>query len=167
MQNLQTSDSLDENAVFANTVILDYVNLVKVDWNYTNEDITFRITIKTSGWFGFGLSRYGKLWNANFFLVWTNPDGTVEFKDASTAHGPNIIYDSTNNWKLLGYTQTNGLTTVVVTRKNRIPAELTGTTNIDVVGFNHVIYAYGPSSVPTFHYGMNGSRPIALLSGKQ
>ena len=168
-----SANSFDERSEFANSIVLDYLNLVKVDWNYTKEDITFRITIKTSGWLGFGLSPNGKMWNSNMFLVWTKPDGSVEFREASAVFY-NVMYDSTKNWRQIFYRQANGVTTVIATRKNKIPASMAGTSNVDVgAQASNVVYAWGngfddkKGGVPTYHYGNRGSGAIALLSGKQ
>jgi hypothetical protein len=156
----------NQNTPFANTAVLnDNVNL---QWNFTATDIFFRLAIRTNGWVGFGLSPNGGMANSDIMLAWTNPDGAIQFQDASTANRnvwPNIV----QNWQRLFYSRTNGLTTVIFTRKIKVcvaPGQPTNETNIDVEPTSYVIWAYGDNfqnRFPTYHGNTRGSRSLPLL----
>lgn len=162
--------TFDKNTIFVNSNTFN--EGFKLEWNYTEDDITFRVTTKTSnGWVGFGLSPTGKMWNSNFFMAWPKADGTgIEFRDASAVYY-NVIYDRTQNWKQLFYQQADGETTVIATRKNKISASMAGASNVDVADQSKVVYAWGSGfndgGLPTYHFGQRGSQKVGLLSGQQ
>ena len=47
----------DQNTYFVNTV--DLSRYVNIKWNFTAEDIYFRLNVKANGWVGFNLSPNG------------------------------------------------------------------------------------------------------------
>ena len=74
--NIAVIHCLDENSYFANTADLDGDNY-RLDWNYTDTEISFRVTARTGGWLGFGLSPDGNMENSDAVVAWTMTDGTV------------------------------------------------------------------------------------------
>ena len=158
----------NENTVFANLVDLD--PNYRLQWNFTTDDLVIRITARTTGWVGFGLSPTGRMSNSNMLVTWMVPSSrTIEFRDASAVNY-GLIYDRTTNWRHLFYGQVNGVTTVIATRKNRIPASMSGINNVDVTSLSNVVYAWGTgfglSGLPTYHFSQRGSRTVGLLTGR-
>jgi len=156
----------DESTVFANR--LDLHPSYRMDWNTTATDFTFRLTVMTTGWVGFGLSPAGGMANSNVLLTWTQPNGFATMRDASLVNRV-PIYDNTNNYKALYYRQVNGVTTVIASRLNRIPTELEGARDVDVTPFSNVVFAWGTgfsaNGLPTYHNDLRGSRLVGLGAG--
>ena len=159
----------NENTYFVNTAVLNEGANFRIDWNYTTEDITFRITASTTGWVGFGLSPNGGMFNSDIILAWTNSAGGVEFKDAHVESSTTVLYDSVQNWEKLYYSRLNGVTTVIFKRKNIIcnPDQPSNEINIDVSPSSYVIYAWGNNfnnGLPAYHQNNRGSRSLPLLA---
>ncbi len=158
--------TFDQNTVFANSVSLDWFNTARLEWNHTQEETTFRITVRTTGWLGFGISPTGAMGNSNVMVVWRRADGTVDFRDASAVNR-GLIYDGTSNWRRLFYRQLNGATTVIASRRNRIPSNLAGARNVDITPVSSVIYAHGTlgfDRLPAYHFFNRGGRTVALTT---
>ncbi len=165
----------DQNTYFVNTAPLSYVegsspsdnNLY---WNYTADSITFKLVMKTTGWIGFGISPNGGMKNSDIIQAWKSPNGSVIFKDAHIENSYSVIYDSVQNWNKLFYSQSNGLTTVIFTRKLKIcdstqPNEI----NINIEPTSYVIYSWGTkfnsNGFPTRHEPADrGSKSLPLLA---
>jgi len=156
----------DESTVFANS--LDLHPSYRMDWNTTATDFTFRLTVMTTGWVGFGLSPAGGMANSNVLLTWTQPNGFATMRDASLVNRV-PIYDNTNNYKALYYRQVNGVTTVIASRLNRIPTELEGARDVDVTPLSNIVFAWGTgfnaNGLPTYHNDLRGSRLVGLGAG--
>ena len=105
----------DQNTVFPNSFALNGNNY-GLAWDTTTDEIIFRITVRTTGWVGFGISPNGEMENSDVILAWTKSDGSTDFRDAHT-EGKNVVYDATRNWNMLFYNQVNGVTTVIFKRK--------------------------------------------------
>ncbi len=89
----------DETTIFVNTVNLSGENY-KLDWNFTATDIFFRVTARTTGWVGFGLSPNGGMRNSDLILAWT-ANGNNQFRDAHTENAFSVLYDTVQNWQRL------------------------------------------------------------------
>ena len=156
----------DENTYFSNSA--DLSKDVNLKWNFTTEDIYFKLVVNTNGWVGFGLSPNGDMANSDTILAWTNPDGTIQFKDSHTFNR-NVWVDTVEHWKRLFYTKANGKTTVIFTRKLKIcpPAsQPANETNINVEPTAYVIYAFGTNfrnNFPAYHGTSRGSKSLPLL----
>jgi len=139
-------------------------------WNYTSDTITFKLVIKTTGWVGFGLSPNGGMKNSDIIQAWTCPNGTVMFKDAHVENSYNVIYDTVQNWKKLFYSQLNGLTIVIFTRKLKIcDSTQFNEININVEPTSFIVYSWGTkfniTGFPTGHdYTDRGSKSLPLLA---
>lgn len=164
--NIAFIHCLDENSYFANSADLDGDNY-RLDWNYTDTEITFKVTAKTSGWVGFGLSPDGNMDGSDVVVAWTKSDGNVAFLDASLV-GRAVVADQTQNWMKLFYSKKNAVSTMIFRRKLKV-SDLTavgGENNIDVVESNMVIYAWGSlnpiNDEPTYHLLNRGSKSVAL-----
>ena len=158
----------DENTYFANTA--DLSRDVNIKWNFTTEDIYFRLNIKTNGWVGFGLSPNGGMLNSDVIIAWTDPDGTAQFENAHT-YNRNIAVNRVRTWSRLFYAQANGATTVIFTRKLKIcrtPEKTFIETTINVEPTSFVIFAHGANFVdnktfPAYHGSTKGSKNLPLL----
>lgn len=158
----------NENTYFVNTADLSGQNY-KVDWNYTSTDIVFRITAKTIGWVGFGLSPNGGMKNSDMILAWTDSNGSPQFRDAHSANSNNVIYDTVQNWERLYYSVSNGVTTVIFKRSIKVcnPNQPASEINIEVAATQYVIFAWSTAfsnNLPTYHSGTRGSKFLPLLS---
>ncbi len=164
----------NEDTFFNNSAPLNYAegngaSDQNLYWNFTSEDITFKLVMKTTGWVGFGLSPNGGMKNSDIIQAWKNTDGTVMFKDAHIENSYSVIYDTVQNWKRLFYSQSNGVTTVIFTRKLKICSpNLSSEININVEPTSYVIYAWGTNfnnGFPTMHASTNrGSKSLPLLA---
>ncbi len=162
--NCQT---LNENTYFVNTAELSGVNY-KLDWNYTDTDVIFRATVRTSGWVGFGLSPNGGMKNSDLILAWTNTNGIAQFRDAHTENALNPLYDTVQNWQRLFYSLKNGVTTVIFKRSIKVcnPDQPVNEININVEPTQYVIFAWSntfDNNLPTYHGSSRGSKFLPLL----
>jgi hypothetical protein len=160
-------ECLDENTIFVNTAELSGANY-KLDWNYTDTDIIFRATARTTGWVGFGLSPNGGMRNSDLILSWT-ANGVNQFRDAHTENENSVLYDTVQNWHLLFYSQGNGVTTVIFKRSIKVcnPNQPVNEINIDISPTQYVIFAWGTNyqnNLPAYHGSNRGSRFLPLLS---
>ena len=158
--NCQTINS---NSFFVNRVVLSAPDAYVLFWNYTNTDIIFKIVAKTNGWVGFGISPNGGMENSDIILAYTMPSGMVMFVDSHTESQKVVITDKAQNWKQLFYSNTNGVTTVIFTRKIKICEQVGSEVNINIEATSYVIYSWG-SGVPGYHGANRGSKSTPLLS---
>lgn len=157
----------DENTYFISHIKLN--QQYKVYWNTTKEDITFKIVVQTDGWVSFGFSANGGMYNADIMMAWKKINGGVEFKDAHIERSSTIWVDKTLFWKQLYYSQKNGVTTVIFTRKIKVcnPYQDPKEINIDVSDSNFLVFSYGTNFIadfPTYHGPNRGSKLIPLLT---
>ncbi len=155
--------SIDSNTYFANSVVLRSPDVYTLYWNFTTQDITFKVVAKTNGWVGFGLSPNGGMSNSDLIVTYTDSNGVVKFIDSHTKAPKVLITDVAQNWKNLFYSNTNGVTTVIFTRKLKICEQVGTEVNINVEPTSYVIYAWG-SGTPGYHFTNRGSRSLPLLS---
>jgi len=158
--NCQTFDS---TSYFANTAILRSPDVYTLSWNFTSEDIIFKAVARTNGWLGFGISPNGGMQNSDMILAFTEPTGAITFTDCHTENSKVVITDVAQNWKKLFYSNTNGVTTVIFTRKLKICSQVGSEVNINIEPTGYVIFAWG-NGVPGYHGANRGSRSLPLLS---
>ncbi len=155
--NCQT---VDFSSYFANTVVLRSPDVYTLSWNFTSEDIVFKAVVKTSGWVGFGISPNGEMQYSDMILAFTEASGSITFRDSHTEDSTVVITDVAQNWKKLFYSNANGVTTVIFTRKLKICSQVGSEVNIDIEPTAYVIFAWG-SGTETVN---RGSRLLPLLS---
>jgi len=155
--------AINSNSYFANTAVLRSPDVYTLSWNYTNEDITFKAVAKTNGWVGFGISPNGGMENSDMILAYTESSGAISFKDSHTENSKTVITDVAQNWKRLFYSNTNGVTTVLFTRKLKICSQVGSEVNINIEPTAYIIFAWG-NGVPGYHGANRGSRSLPLLS---
>ncbi len=164
--NCQT---LSESSYFVNTAEMSGANY-RLDWNYSNTDITFRVTARTAGWVGFGISPNGGMKNSDLMLAWTANNGSNQFRDAHTENENSVLYDTVQNWQPLFYSQRNGATTVIFRRSIKVcnPSQPANEINIDIAPTQYVIFAWGTNyqgGLPAYHGSVSrGTKFLPLLS---
>ena len=157
----------NENTYFVNSAVLVEPDTYRVYWNFTNEDIIFKIVVKTTGWAGFGLSPNGGMKNSDLITVWGNASGSFKFVDGHVEDQPMLIQDSVQNWKCLYFSKLDSFMTVIFTRKLSICAkdQPINEINIDIAPTQYVIYSWGTTAQPTYHGAVNrGSKSLPLLA---
>jgi len=137
-------NAIDSNTYFVNSATLMAPDQYLLYWNYTNTDITFKAVVKSSGWVGFGLSPNGGMAYSDLIVAYLNQDLSNNFSNryvGSVSSLPKI--NPIQYWSMLYYSQMNGYTTVIFTRK----LTLCNTANsINIVsGTQFVIFAWGNS----------------------
>lgn len=80
--------------------------------------------------------------NSDMILAYREPTGTVSFKDSHTENSKTVITDVAQNWKKLFYSNTNGVTTVVFSRKLKICNQVGSEVNINIEPTAYVIFAW-------------------------
>ena len=136
---------IDANTFFLNNVVL-VPDQYTVYWNITNENVTFKLNVKTNGWIGFGLSPNGGMLYSDLIVAYYYTNGSIHFTDRHTEGtiGRPII-DKYQNWHLLHMSKLNGYTTVIFTRKLKIePSNTLNEVSIDLTigSSQNVIYAW-------------------------
>jgi len=101
--------------------------------------------------------------NSDMILAFTEPTGAITFTDCHTENSKVVITDVAQNWKKLFYSNTNGVTTVIFTRKLKICSQVGSEVNINIEPTGYVIFAWG-NGVPGYHGANRGSRSLPLLS---
>ena len=167
------SQAITPTTFFVNSAILGTgTTQPSLSWNYTTTDITFKLTLKTTGWVAFGLSPNGGMLNSDIIFALPKSDGTVEITDRHIDANYNILVDTVVNWKQLFYGQTGGVTTFIFTRKLKVcnPNQPISEINLEVAPTSYVIYASGAvvNNSPVKHLTANrGSKSLPLLTANK
>ena len=168
-----TCNVIDTDAQFLNSQVL-VDDQYTMHWHFNQTDITIKCIVKTTGWFGFGLSPNGAMWNSDVVLAWISPDGKHNLIDAHVGssdgkHRP--IPDKFINWQLLFMQQTDGYLTAIFTRKLKVCGQAdSGEVNIEVLPTQPIIYSWGEEfddemkSFPKYHgTGHRGTKVMNIL----
>ncbi len=173
---------LDASSPFIHNTILLQLNIVCLAWNFTSTDITFKLTVKTTGWVSFALTNniipndsdkafYTPL-NSDLILAWKDPqnNGTLNFKECHTEivdSQEKIFFDLVTNWNMLFYSNTNGYVTVIFKRKLKVcydPYEQ----SIQILPTQFVSWSFGETyrdSRPDFYNPISsGVKNLPLLA---
>ena len=172
LQSTTKLNAIDSNSYFVNNATLIAPDNYLLYWNFTKTDITFKIVAKsTNGWIGFGISPNGAMESSDIIIAYKLSNGTVSFTDRHTdSASKSLIMDKQQNWNLLSYSEMNGLTTIIFTRKIEI-CNLGASDDffIDIVpGTQYIIYAWGnlgPNGEILYHSSLNrSSTSLPLIS---
>ncbi|CAF2811812.1 unnamed protein product [Rotaria sp. Silwood2] len=118
-------------------------NVADLWWtvNETQQEITFELHIKTTGWIALGISPAGGMKGADIGLGWVDEGGQVRFQDRyANSSSPPVIDNTTTDWLALKGREQNGWTTIQFKRS------LDTCDKMDVPiksGTNTLIFAYG------------------------
>ncbi|CAF5065805.1 unnamed protein product, partial [Rotaria sp. Silwood1] len=118
-------------------------NVADLWWtiNETQEEITFELHIKTTGWIALGISPAGGMRGADIGLGWVDEGGEVHFQDryASGTSRPTID-NTTTDWFALSGREQNGWTAIQFKRSLDTCDEM----DVSIKsGTNNLIFAYG------------------------
>ncbi|CAF3853401.1 unnamed protein product [Rotaria sp. Silwood1] len=147
-------------------------NVADLWWtiNETQEEITFELHIKTTGWIALGISPAGGMRGADIGLGWVDEGGEVHFQDryASGTSRPTID-NTTTDWFALSGREQNGWTAIQFKRSLDTCDEM----DVSIKsGTNNLIFAYGledpdmsrSDGLIFYHENRRGSRIIPLQS---
>ncbi|CAF3236093.1 unnamed protein product, partial [Rotaria sp. Silwood2] len=90
-------------------------NVADLWWtvNETQQEITFELHIKTTGWIALGISPAGGMKGADIGLGWVDEGGQVRFQDRyANSSSPPVIDNTTTDWLALKGREQNGWTTI-------------------------------------------------------
>lgn len=161
-------NAIDSSTYFVNNITLIGPDQYYLFWNYTSTDITFKIVVKTTGWVGFGVSPNGAMEYSDVVIAYKNSDGSVNFTDRHATDMRTVLIDQIQNAFLLYYSQENGFTTVIFTRKLKIcnfnPVDIP----IDInPGPQYLVYAWGTNLLNNnirYHGSNRSSTSIPLTN---
>ncbi|CAF0843332.1 unnamed protein product [Adineta ricciae] len=133
--------------------------------NDNNQEITFELHIKTTGWIALGISPAGGMKGADIGVGWVDQTGRVHFQDRyAYANSRPIIDNTTTDWYALRGREANGWTAIQFKRL----LDTCDTMDVEIKsGTNILIYAYGlvdPDGDISYHENRRGSRMIPLRS---
>uniref|UniRef100_A0A674APS7 Monooxygenase, DBH-like 1, like n=1 Tax=Salmo trutta TaxID=8032 RepID=A0A674APS7_SALTR len=96
---------------------LDPENNVNLKWGFSDvqDTITFQLTVKTTGWVGFGLSPNGGMAGADIVIGGVGQDGNY-FKDYHATGNSFPLVDEKQSYTLLSLTEADGQTTMTFWR---------------------------------------------------
>ncbi|XP_074653955.1 DBH-like monooxygenase protein 1 isoform X2 [Tubulanus polymorphus] len=160
--------------IFPNKVFLDGdAKKYSLEWRYDQSDeprkrfLTFKVTVETTGYVGFGLSPTGSMKGSDMVIGWVTKDGTPMFHDryAPTSIGMPII-DTSQDWHLLRGAETDGKTTLVF-RRNLDTCDKENDIEIQESAMR-IVYSYSdtdPSDETKVHYHghTRGTKTLYLL----
>ncbi|EDV25401.1 uncharacterized protein TRIADDRAFT_55460 [Trichoplax adhaerens] len=92
----------------------------KLDWTFDRfqKTMTFTVRVKTTGWVGFGISPYtGKMPGSDVVIGWVDSSGKAYLQDRYAIGRTLPELDSTQDYKLISGSESNGITTLKFWRK--------------------------------------------------
>ncbi|XP_074647750.1 DBH-like monooxygenase protein 2 homolog [Tubulanus polymorphus] len=107
---------------FPRRYFLDPEKRYLLEWKYEhgaandNGQVTFRVTVKTTGYVGFGLSRNGGMKGADIVIGWVH-DGRAYLHDMHGVGNEIPVLDDKTNWILKGGKEENGFTQLTFYRQ--------------------------------------------------
>ncbi|XP_046877904.1 DBH-like monooxygenase protein 2 homolog [Hypomesus transpacificus] len=140
---------------------LDGAGQVTLKWGFSNvfQNITFQLSVNTTGWVGFGLSPKGNMIGADIVIGGVESNGTY-FKDH---HGIGTFLppvDEEQSYTLLSLTELDGQTSMTFSRsfqtcdKDDFPIPASSI---------KLIYAYGTTDEIKYHSSRRGTKELNLL----
>lgn len=79
VENIDYENLPAPSELFENILVLAKPSEYILYWSYNDTSIRFEVHVKTSGWFAFGLSPNGHLFNSDLVYGWINNDLTGHF----------------------------------------------------------------------------------------
>ncbi|XP_066533801.1 DBH-like monooxygenase protein 2 homolog [Hoplias malabaricus] len=140
---------------------LDPGNSVQLRWGFDqlNDSIVFELSVKTTGWVGFGFSHNGGMTGADIVTGGVGPNG-VYFTDRHSVGNSLPLEDEQQDYGLLSLTETDGQTVMKFQRS--ISACDENDYPITVMAVK-LIYAYGKTDDFTYHGSQRGTKEVNLL----
>ncbi|XP_074653681.1 DBH-like monooxygenase protein 1 [Tubulanus polymorphus] len=153
---------------FSRKAFLDPAKKYLLEWQYDGPPstvITFRVTVKTTGYVGFGLSRNGAMKDADIVVGWVTR-GSADLRDMHGVGNAMPVPDAYENWTLkVGY-EKDGYTQLTFYRQLDT-CDKDGDLRIES-GAQRIIYAYNdedPTDPDTikYHKSNRGALTLYLL----
>ncbi|XP_045074430.1 DBH-like monooxygenase protein 2 homolog [Coregonus clupeaformis] len=140
---------------------LDSDNNVNLKWGFSEVQgtITFQLTVKTTGWVGFGLSPNGGMAGADIVIGGVGRNGNY-FRDYHATGNGFPLVDEKQSYTLLSLIEADGLTTMTFWRSiQSCDEEDVHITDSPV----KLIYAYGKTDDIGYHSKTRGTKEVNLL----
>jgi len=146
---------------------LDPAEDYKLYWSVKDSDksIHFAVEVATAGWIGFGISAglSGSMIGADIAIGWVDSQGKGHLKDYHGQEAKNglPILDKSQDYNLVGSSESNGVTVLKFTRKLVTCDKEDRSIQLGTI---KVIYALGTQDVLSYHYGKRGAKSLNLLN---
>lgn len=140
---------------------LDSGSSVLLRWGFdlVKDSIMFELSVKTTGWVGFGFSPNGGMEGADIVIGGVGPDG-IYFTDRHAAGKFMPLLDEQQDYRLLSLTEADGQTVMKFERSIRAcDKDDYPITEVPV----KLIYAYGKTDNITYHRTSRGTKEVNLL----
>ncbi|XP_074647536.1 uncharacterized protein LOC141903331 [Tubulanus polymorphus] len=153
---------------FSRRSYLDPAKKYLLEWQYDGPPstvITFRVTVKTTGYVGFGLSKNGGMRDADIVVGWVN-HGSAFIRDMHGVGNTMPVPDAYANWTLKEGYEKDGYTQLTFYRQLDT-CDKNGDLKIES-GAQRIIYAYsdedptGPDEMK-YHKSNRGAHTLYLL----
>ncbi|XP_032398273.1 DBH-like monooxygenase protein 2 homolog [Etheostoma spectabile] len=143
---------------------LDQNRLVSLNWGFDNPqgNITFKLTVNTTGWVSFGFSPNGGMKGSDMVTGGVRPNG-IYFTDEYATGNSKPLVDEQQSYTLLSMTESDGQTIMTFRRSIQ---------SCDGQDFHitdkpiKLIYAYGKTDEITYHGDLRGTKEVNLLNYK-
>uniref|UniRef100_A0A1A8LHW7 Monooxygenase, DBH-like 1, like n=1 Tax=Nothobranchius pienaari TaxID=704102 RepID=A0A1A8LHW7_9TELE len=160
--NLLNYTGSDKTTTLSNSMYLDSNELVNLKWGFDNPqgNITFQLTVNTTGWLGFGFSANGDMDNADIVMGGAGSSGNY-FKDYFSTGEAMPVADTKQSYTLLSMSENNSQTVMTFQRP------INTADNQDFLITNQpilVIYAYGLTDTIQYHDNRRGHKQLNLLN---
>ncbi|KAK2864314.1 hypothetical protein Q7C36_003468 [Tachysurus vachellii] len=135
---------------------------VQLSWGFdlVKDTITFKVTVNTTGWVGFGFSPNGGMAGSDIFIGGVGPDG-IYFSDRNADGNVMPAVDEKQDSKVLSLTEANGQTMMKFQRSiNGCDKNDFSITEMPI----NLIYAYGTTDDISYHQSRRGTKEVNLLN---
>ncbi|KAJ3606638.1 hypothetical protein NHX12_026159 [Muraenolepis orangiensis] len=140
---------------------LDPDHLVLLQWGFDSSqgNITFTVSVQTTGWVGFGLSPYGNMINADMVIGGVGPSG-IYFTDRHATGQILPVVDTRQSYELLSMTEVEGRTSMTFQR----PIQTCDQEDFHITEKPiKLIYAFGETDQIQYHDTRRGTKEVNLL----
>ncbi|XP_037541785.1 DBH-like monooxygenase protein 2 homolog [Nematolebias whitei] len=147
------------------TYTVSMATKVSLKWGFNDPqgNITFQLTIGTTGWVGFGLSIHDDMVDSDIVIGGLGSSGNY-FGDYYAKSNTMPTMDGQQNYHLLSMTENNGETTMTFRRLMDTKDSNDFLITDKVI---YVIYAYGDTDEIKYHDNRRGQKQVNLLNYKE
>ncbi|XP_072542242.1 DBH-like monooxygenase protein 2 homolog [Salminus brasiliensis] len=140
---------------------LDPGSSILLRWGFdlVKDSIMFELSVKTTGWVGFGFSPNGGMAGADVVIGGVGPNG-IYFTDRHAVANFLPLLDEQQDYKLLSLTEADGKTVMKFERSiSACDEDDYSITEVPV----KLIYAYGKTDNISYHASQRGTKEVNLL----
>ncbi|XP_036406203.1 DBH-like monooxygenase protein 2 homolog [Megalops cyprinoides] len=141
---------------------LDQDQNVTLRWGFdeTRDEITFELTVKTTGWVGLGFSPNGGMAGADIVIGGVSPNGSTYFTDRHAVGQSLPLVDARQSYTLLSLAEADGQTTMKFQRSiQSCDADDFAISTSPI----KLIYAFGLTDEIKYHSSRRGTKEVNLL----